>query len=415
MLNFKRFCSILSKWILICFLIGLLTGTASALFLTSLDWVTNFRISNLTLFWFLPFAGFIIGFLYYYFGKEVVSGNNQILETYYNPKEIIPIKMAPLVLIGTLITHLFGGSAGREGTAIQMSGALSDQFSKIFKLYNEDRKILIIIAISAGFASVFGTPLAGAVFAIEIVYFEKINFKAILPSLLAAYFSDLVVKLWGVNHTQYSILAYPDINFKTLFWLVFVGFVFGITAFVFSKTTHLFIKLFNYIKYPPLRPFIGGTLLVISFYLIGTTKYMGLGIPTILQSFLTPSQSYIFIFKIALTALTLGSGFKGGEVTPLFFIGATLGSALSLYIPLPIALLAGVGFVAVFSGATHTPIACSIMGMELFGIESGLFVSIVCFVAYFCSGNNGIYKSQIVRGPKYHLYKKWNKKYLNIF
>jgi H+/Cl- antiporter ClcA len=150
-------------------------------------------------------------------------------------------------------------------------------------------------------------------------------------------------------------------------------------------------------------------------YFIGTTKYLGLGIPIIVESFSNPSAYYDFLLKILFTGFTLGAGFKGGEVTPLFFIGATLGSALSIFVPLPIALLAAMGFVAVFSGATHTPISCTVMGMELFGIESGLFIAIACFIAYLASGPVGIYHSQIVKGPKYLLYQKFKSKRLDNF
>ncbi|MBX9807408.1 MAG: chloride channel protein, partial [Flavobacteriaceae bacterium] len=174
---------------------------------------------------------------------------------------------------------------------------------------------------------------------------------------------------------------------------------------LFAKTIH----------YPPLRPFVGGILLAITIYFIGTTKYIGLGIPTIVNSFSAPNESYDFLIKIMFTGFTLGAGFKGGEVTPLFFVGATLGSALSLVVPLPIALLAGMGFVAVFSGATHTPIACTIMGMELFGIESGVFIGIACVIAYFSSGSIGIYHSQIVKGVKHQLFQRFKRKNLEDF
>ena len=347
--------------------------------------------------------------MYNYYGKTAVKGNNLILEEYENPQKTIPLLMAPLVLIGTLITHLFGGSAGREGTAVQMSTAISDQLTRVFKLDNSERKTILILGISAGFASVFGTPLAGAIFALEVVFFSKINFKSVFTSFFVAYVAYYVVEYWQVKHTHYSIFIVPHFSFLNLFWVSISGILFGLTALLFSKTTHYWHNLFSkYISYPPIRPFVGGIILTISFYFIGTTKYIGLGIPSIVDAFNHASANYDFLLKILFTSFTLGAGFKGGEVTPLFFIGATLGSALSLFIPLPIALLAGMGFVAVFSGATHTPIACTFMGMELFGLESGIYIAIACVIAYFFSGSKGIYSSQIVRGPKYKLYRKWN-------
>ena len=396
------------KWILICVLIGVFSGSASAFFLVSLEFVTQFRIQHEWIIWLLPFGGLLVGLNYYYWGESVVKGNNLLLEEYENPQKVIPFKMAPLVLFGTLITHLFGGSAGREGTAVQMGGAIADQCTKIFKLDNSERKILIILGISAGFASVFGTPLAGAIFALEVLYFSKINFKSIILSFLVAYAAYFTVEFLQVKHTHYSIPEIPEISIPTLFYTIIIGILSGFAALLFSRTTHFWGSLFSKIKYPPLRPFIGGIILAIAFAGFGFTKFSGLGVPQIVNSFSNQSQWYDFLLKILFTGFTLGAGFKGGEVTPLFFVGAALGSALSTIIPMPIALLAGLGFVAVFSGATHTPIACTIMGLELFGLQPGIFIAIACIVAYFSSGSVGIYKSQIVKGAKYRLYRGLN-------
>ncbi|KIA86270.1 voltage-gated chloride channel family protein [Flavobacterium sp. AED] len=405
--NAKKIMLVTVKWIFICALTGIFSGSASAFFLVALEWVTHYREHNNWLIWLLPIGGLIIGLCYHYYGKDVVKGNNLLLEEYENPQKTIPLKMAPLVLIGTLLTHLFGGSAGREGTAVQMGGAISDQFTTLFNLDNSDRKTLIILGISAGFASVFGTPLAGALFALEVLYFSKISFKSIPLSFITAYVAYFTVEFWEVKHTHYSIPTIPEINLTTLFWVILASILFGLAAMLFSRSTHFWGALFSKnISYPPLRPFIGGIILALAIYFIGTTKYIGLGVPMIVDAFSNPNTSYDFLLKILFTGFTLGAGFKGGEVTPLFFVGATLGSALSLLIPLPIAILAGMGFVAVFSGATHTPIACTVMGMELFGIESGVFIGIACIIAYFSSGSVGIYKAQIVKGAKYRLYQK---------
>ncbi len=397
------------QWLVICALIGLFSGSASAFFLVTLKWVTQIREHNSWIIWLLPVGGLLIGLLYHYYGASVIKGNNLLLEEYENPQQPIPFKMAPLVLIGTLITHLIGGSAGREGTAVQMGGAIADQFSKLFQLDKKDRKTIIIIGISAGFASIFGTPLAGALFALEIVYFSKINLKSVVLSFIVAYAAYYTVAFWQVQHTHYSIPSIPEMNWNNLLWTIGTGIIFGLAALLFSRTTHCWNDLFSkYISYGPLRPVIGGTVLAVIIFFIGTTKYIGLGIPEIEKAFSTPNESYDFLLKILFTGFTLGAGFKGGEVTPLFFVGATLGSALSIVVPLPIALLAGMGFVAVFSGATHTPIACTVMGLELFGIEGGVFIGLACLVSYFASGSIGIYRSQIVKGPKYFLYQKIN-------
>jgi len=413
-MNFQRIKQILLitlKWFFICCLIGIFSGTASAFFLVALEYVSQSRINNIWIIWLLPFGGFLVGYLYYISDSRIAKGNNLLLEEYNKPEKKIPFMMAPLVLLGTLITHLFGGSAGREGTAVQMGGAIADVCTTIFKLNSSERRTLIILGISAGFASVFGTPLAGAIFALEVVYFSKISIKSSLLSFVVAYIAYFTVEFWQIKHTHYSIPIIPEMNFTALFWIIIVSILFGLAALLFSRSTHFWGKLFSKnIKYPPLRPFIGGIILAVTFYFMNYPKYIGLGVPEIVSSFSVQNAPYDFLLKILFTGFTLGAGFKGGEVTPLFFVGATLGSALSGIVPLPVALLAGMGFVAVFSGATHTPIACTVMGMELFGIDCGIYIGTACVIAYFSSGSVGIYKSQIVKGPKSTLYQNIRKK-----
>ncbi len=406
---FQKYPSIvfIFKWTLICILLGLLIGSASAGFLQSLDWATNYRESHLWIIAFLPICGFGIGLVYHYFGKEVVAGNNLLIDTIHKPEKTIPFIMAPLVYVGTIATHFFGGSAGREGTALQMAGAIADQFSKPLKLSKSDRKIILIAAVAGGFGSVFGTPLAGAIFELEFFLIGKINYKAIFPAFLTSIFADIVTKLWETPHTVYQIDFVPTTTFSTVLYAIFGGILFGICAVIFSKLSHQTSNFFkSKISYPPFRPLIGGILVALSVFAIGTTKYIGLGIPTIVNSFDTQLPIYDFAIKMAFTIITLSAGFKGGEVTPLFFIGATLGSALSLFIPLPTALLAGMGFVAVFSGATNTPIACTLMAIELFGAESGVYVAIACVVSYLLSGHYSIYNSQKIGEPKHIFFSK---------
>lgn len=416
-LNFSnRLFTQIFRWLVICISVGILAGLSSSLFLYTLNWVTQFRESHLLLIFLLPLAGLLIGYMYHYFGKEVSKGNNLILEEYENPKQTIPLKMAPLVYLGTILTHLFGGSAGREGTAVQMSTALADQFTGVLKLSKEERKIILIAGISGGFASVFGTPLTGAVFAIELLYFSRISYKSIIPSFLTAYIAYYTVEFFHISHTHYPHPVVPEISLQLFFWIILVGILSGLAARMFSISVHFFSKKAKeLIPFAPLRPFFGGLIFVLLIYFSGAYQYIGLGIPTIVESFSVAQSGEVFFFKILATAFILGTGFKGGEVTPLFFIGATLGSALSLFIPLPIALLAAMGFVAVFAGATHTPIACLIMGMELFGLESGIFVGIACFTAYFFSGYLGIYQSQVVKGPKHLVYQLLKNRNLKNF
>ncbi|MBB2951848.1 voltage-gated chloride channel family protein [Sphingobacterium sp. JUb56] len=410
----KTFCVL--KWIAIAISVGFIVGSISAFFLTSLSWVTNYRDLHPVIMLGLPLAGLIIGLLYHYYGGASSKGNNLLLKEYYQSEQTIPLRMAPLVLFSTLLTHLFGGSAGREGTAVQIGGAIADQYSRIFKLTHDDRKILIIIGISAGFASVFGTPWAGALFGLEVITGGKSRLKALIPSIMTAFIANYACSFWNVSHTHYHIREIiPALNPQHLLYTVIAGIIFGLVAYLFTAFGDIFSYIFRKIQYPPLRPFIGGIVLIFLIWQLGTTQYIGLGIPTILASFESQLNSYDFIIKLLLTTFTLSAGFKGGEVTPLFFIGATLGNVLFGIIPLPMGLLAAMGFIAVFAGATNTPLACILMGVELFGFEASIYFAIACFVAYFFSGAKGIYTTQIITGPKHHFYLHIKKRQNDVY
>jgi H+/Cl- antiporter ClcA len=397
------------KWLAIYILVGGIVGSATAFFLQSLDYVTLLRTNHIWVVYFLPIVGLVIGLLYYYYGDAANKGNNLLIETHQSlengeTSKPIPFKMAPMVFISTLLTHIAGGSAGREGTAVQMGGAIADQFTAILKINAADRKTILIIGISSGFAAVFGTPLAGAIFALEILSIKKVKINQVFASFFVAYIAHYSCLAWQVKHTIYSIPNIPAISLTTLAWAIVAGIIFGLTALAFTSTGRLFENIFNKIKFEPLRPFIGGIIIALFIVVFNSTKFIGLGIPTIQDAFINNAGQFDFVIKLILTSFTLSAGFKGGEVTPLFFIGATLGNILIWFIPLPMALLAGMGFVAVFSGATNCVYASIALGLELFGIKAGVYIGLASVVAYFTSGPNGIYSAQLKVGLKYAAY-----------
>ena len=385
----------LCKWTVLAMGVAVLAGSASAFFLFALDWATRTREANRWLLWGLPFAGFAVGWVYLKIGRQVEAGNNLLIDEIHDPKKVVPLRMAPLVLAGTVISHLFGASVGREGTAVQMGGALADQLTHLFKLKHEDRRLVLMAGISAGFASVFGTPLAGAVFALEVLSTGRMRYEALLSCVIAAVVADQVGLWWGVQHTAYVVGQVSQITPWVLLAMVLAGVAFGLAGRTFAVATHALSGWMKQrVAYAPLRPMLGGVVVASAVLLFGADRYIGLGIPVMLEAFTQPLPATDFVGKMAFTIASLGTGFKGGEVTPLFYIGATLGNALAPVLHLPFALLAAVGFVAVFAGAANTPLASTLMAMELFGVEVGVFAAFACTTSYWCSGHTGIYRAQ---------------------
>jgi H+/Cl- antiporter ClcA len=408
----------LLRWTLLVIPVSLTSGSLIAFFLWLLDKAIGFRMIRPWLLFLLPLAGVAIYFLYKFMGKNSEAGNNLIMDEIHEPGGGVPARMAPMVLLTTIITHLFGGSAGREGTAVQIGGSLAQFFAKRFSLNREDMRMLLTTGIAAGFAAVFGTPVTGAIFALEVLSLGRIKHNALMPCFMASVLADLTCSAWGIHHTQYHILFketgaifFSVVHFDlSLLWKVIIaGILFGLTGFAFAEISQTIKNYSNrWIKRKWLTPVVGGSLIIGLVYALGTQDYLSLGIIGNTPGSVTiPScfhaggaTTFSWAWKLLFTAITLGTGFKGGEVTPLFFIGAALGNTIATLTGAPIDLLAGLGFIAVFAGATNTPIACTIMGAELFGTEHMLYYAIACFTAYYFSGHSGIYHSQRVAVSK---------------
>lgn len=374
---------------------GVLAGLAATVFLVLLEIATNAREAQPAIIWFLPLAGFFIGGLYHQYGRDVAAGNNLILDEIHDPKNITPARMAPFILLGTLITHLFGGSAGREGTAVQMSASLADQLNRFFKIDAEERKILLVCGTGAGFGAAIGAPWAGLFFGMEVLRVGRLRLFAFAESAIASFVAYGFTRLLHAPHSQYPLFEIPGVQVTTLAFVAAAGVIFGLTARVFMELTHWVEHAQKrFISYPPLKPALAGVILVVFFYLEGSYRYDGLGIPVIQEALRAVAPAMDPVYKTIFTALTVGSGFKGGEFIPLVFIGTTLGSALSLWLPAAFQLLAATGFAAVFAGAANTPVACTVMAMEIFGPRIGVYALVACLASFLVSGPRGIYKSQ---------------------
>lgn len=403
--------------------LGVLVGSACALFLWSLDRATELRFQHPWLLGLLPLAGAAIGALYQAVGRSVEAGNNLIVDEIHRPGGGVPLRMAPLVLIGTVVTHLCGGSAGREGTAVQMGGSIAGGMLRYLPWVDRsDGPTLLMAGVAAGFGGVFGTPVAGMIFALEVLVVGRMDYRAILPCLSAAIISDRTCVAWGIGHTHYHLASVlPEgiawqataLDGRLLLWACVGGVLFGLVGLLFAELTHGVHALFKRtIPWPVARPFVAGLVVIGLVFLTGTRDYLGLGVTspdpeavTIVSSFNAGgARPWSWFAKLVFTAVTVGGGFKGGEVTPLFFIGAALGNTLAALTGTPVDLLAALGFLAVFAAATNTPLACTMMGVELFGGQYVVYFAVACVTAYLSSGHSGIYLSQRIGTPKHKLH-----------
>ena len=384
-------------------LAGTISGFAAAAFLAALKRVTTTRLEHDSLLWFLPIAGLVIGLAYAYLGGRSAKGNNLLIEELHEPTAWIPRRMAPMIFVGTLVSHLFGASVGREGTGIQMAGSLCDLAARVLRFGPDDRRTMLVAAIAGGFASVFGVPLAGCVFALEVQAVGRVRYDGLIAALAASVTGDLVVRAVGVHHDPLPALAAVHLDTGIVVKVAAAGVAFGLASLAFTWLVHrVKASAERHVRWAPGRAVVGGIVLIGMTLAVGTRDYLGLSTPLAARALAggVGLVAFAFALKILFTAVALGTGFVGGEVTPLFVTGATLGALLGRLLHAPVPLLAAIGFVAVFGAAANTPLACAVMGIELFGSSGAALFAVGCVVAYACSPHRGIYHAQRTAVPK---------------
>ncbi|WMJ23430.1 chloride channel protein [Paludicola sp. MB14-C6] len=391
------------KIIIICFLsvlIGTLMGFVSAAFLKLLELVSFTRDKYPFIIAFLPIICIATVFVYNKFGKGSHKGNNLIIESVHKETHV-PLRMALFSFVFTILTHLTGGSAGREGTAVQIGGTLANKLGELFKLNKCDKNMIIMAGISAGFGSVFGTPLTGLLFGMEMCFIGKLNYEAIFPCFIASFTADNITRLLGISHTLYSIKNIPSFNFYTIIMVILSACVFGLVGRLFSVSLYSLKNLYMIkIKNNIIRALISSLIILITLLAFHSFRYEGLSTWMISAGFSGKVHLYDPIMKFILTILTLGSGLQGGEVTPLFDIGASLGGLIGQSTHIEPSFLAALGLISVFGCAVNAPITTIILGIEMFGTEAIPYYAISVLISYYISGYSGIYSSQVLAMSK---------------
>ncbi|RXK48878.1 chloride channel protein [Aquirufa rosea] len=376
--------------------ISFLVGSASSLFLWGLDKIQIYRSEHLALLYFLPLLGALFQWIATSANSVHSLGTNDLIDCINEKKNHIPDLWGPYILVSTWLSQLLGASVGREGTAVQMGGVAAHQFSNLLSLDNEEKKIWIRAGISAGFSSVFGTPWAGCLFGLEIATVGKWSFKSILPCIFSAVGANWVsLHVWNTNHVIYPTVFLPSINLA--FWakLLIIGLFLGLLGLIYTRLESAISKIFTHIPiHFILKGILAGGILLIVLSFPYFHESIGLGSSFLLRPFESNETASFAISKTIATTLSLGLGFKGGEATPLFLIGAHASSAFQEILSWPAPFLAAIGFTCLYTGLAKTPLTSIAMGVELFGTEAWFCFFICCLIVMYISGKNGIFKKQ---------------------
>ena len=396
------------KWVIFSIVVGIVAGSCGTAFYFALSVVTDFRMKYPWLIYFLPIGGLAIVGLYHLCKDDNDTGTNLVISAIHSGDKV-PFKMAPLIFVSTLITHLFGGSAGREGAALQMGGSIGSSIGRVFRFDEKDKHVMIMCGMSAAFSALFGTPMAAAIFSMEMISVGVMYYIALVPCVISSLIAHGIASYFNVTNEFFAIENIPDFTILNSVKISALAILCALVSILFCVVLHSGEALYK--KYLPnkyTRVFIGGCFVIIATMLVGNQTYNGTGMSVIQSSIDGSVRPEAFLLKIIFTALTLGAGFKGGEIVPTLFIGATLGGTLALLVGLSPAFGAAIGIAALFCGVTNCPIATILLSVELFGGESALFCMIAALVSFLFSGYFSLYSGQQL------IYSKLSEKEINV-
>lgn len=395
------------KWSCCSILVGILSGIIGGIFHEAVDLATHSRQNHPFLLYLLPFGGLVIVFLYHITSMKEDGGTNRVISSIRN-SSTIPFRMAPLIFVSTVLTHLFGGSAGREGAALQIGGSISSSIGRILKLNEKDMHVIVMCGMSGVFSAVFGTPITATIFSMEVISVGVLYYVAFIPCLISAMVAFSIGKFFGTKPIHYTLSSIPTLDLGTIVRVIILALLCALISILFCITLHKSSSLYKrFIENEYLRIFVGGILVILLTLLIQTREYNGAGMEIVNHAINGSTNPEAFLLKIIFTAITLGAGFKGGEIVPSFFIGATFGNVVGGLLGLDPGFGAAIGLISVFCGVVNCPIASLLLSIELFGSSALILFCFACSISYVFSGYHGLYSSQKI------MYSKLSPTYIN--
>ena len=395
------------KWLIIAVVTGTICGVVGAVFHMGIDHATELRGHNPWILYFLPLGGIIIVFLYKISKMWENGGTNNVINA-VKEKEQVPWKLAPLIFISTIITHLLGGSSGREGAALQLGGSIGSGTAKLFRQGEKNRNIVIMCGMSGVFAALFGTPITAAVFSLEVISVGVMYYGGLVPAMISAVTANIVAGLFGVGATHFTIANIPGLEPTMLIRVIVLAVLAAVVSIIFCVVMENTAKgLKRFFKNDYLRAVIGAVMIIILTLIVGSQDYNGAGMNIVEKAISGEARWFDFILKLIFTAITIGAGFKGGEIVPTFFVGATFGCVAGGLLGIDPGFAASLGLIALFSGVVNCPLAAFILAIEIFGGEGAVYYALASGIGYMMSGYYGLYSSQNI------VYSKLKAEYIN--